>query len=76
MNRFEFIGTLVPCKETENFKPFEVRRFPSGWNNKTLKFNVVCGSNRHMIQASALYPNDIEKSTINTFGRTYKDDNY
>lgn len=75
MNRFEFIGTLVPCKETENFKPFEVRRFPSGWNNKTLKFNVACGSNRHMVQVSALYPNDIEKSTINTFGRTYKDDN-
>lgn len=74
MNTFEFIGTIVPCKATEKFQPFETKTFDSGWSNKTIKFSVACGTNRHMVQASALFPKKIENSTINTFSKGYTDD--
>ena len=55
MNTFEFVGKLVPCKETDNFKPFETKKFPNGdWGMKSLKFNAVCGTNRHTLEISEL----------------------
>lgn len=55
MNTFDFVGKIVPCKETENFKPYETKQFTnSDWGLKTLKFNVVCGTNRHLVEISEL----------------------
>ena len=35
-NTFEFVGKLVPCKETDNFKPYSSIRFKdSDWGKKT-----------------------------------------
>ena len=55
-NTFEFIGKIVPCKETDKFKPYSDKRFNnSDWAKKQIKFNMVCGNNRHFVEASCLY---------------------
>lgn len=49
-NTFTFVGTLKGIKNTEKFKSYEERTFQSGWTSRKLKFNVVCGNNRHMVE--------------------------
>ena len=65
-NTFDFVGKISPCKETENFKPFETRKFDSGWQKETLKFNVSCGSNRHLLEIGVLLAPVLENTTIYT----------
>lgn len=55
MVQFEMVGKLSMPKETEKFKPFEIREFNSGWVNKTLKFNLTSGDNRFLLQSKAGY---------------------
>lgn len=76
-NTFEFVGKLVPCKETDNFKPYGSIRFKdSDWGKKTIKFNMVCGTNRHFLEVSDLVNMANEKSMkIYTFSKgTQSDD--
>lgn len=47
---FEMVGKLTISKETEKFKPYSENSYPSGWVNRQLLFNVICGDNRHMLQ--------------------------
>ena len=68
-NTFDFVGKISPCKETENFKPFETRKFDSGWQKETLKFNVSCGSNRHLLEIGVLLAPVLENTTIYTTTR-------
>lgn len=49
----KMIGTLSMGKETEKFKPFEDKVYDSGWERKVLKFNAICGDNRHMLVVTA-----------------------
>lgn len=50
-NTFDFIGTISLGKESDKFKPYEEKDYPSsGWTNRSLKFNVVCGDNCHMLE--------------------------
>ena len=65
-NSFTFVGKIFACKETDNFKPHEKRTFDSGWTKESIKFNAVCGSNRHMVEQSVLYPKNKEDVTIYT----------
>ena len=65
-NTFEFIGKIVPCKETDNFKPYDKRTFDSGWSKTTLKFNVVCDTNRHFLEVGVLTPANLENAIIYT----------
>lgn len=46
---FEMVGKLRLGKESDKFKPYQERSFESGWTNRTLLFNAVCGDNRHML---------------------------
>lgn len=76
-NTFEFVGTISPCKETENFKPYETTRFNnSDWGSKHIKFNVVCGNNRHIVEVSDLV-NVVNPDgmTIYTYTKDSVDDN-
>lgn len=69
-NTFEFVGKIVPCKETEKFKPYSNTVFDSGWAKKQIKFNMVCGSNRHFLEASSLYNSkNTNNMTIYTFSK-------
>lgn len=50
---FEMTGKLSISKESDKFKPYEEKTYPSGWKRKTLLFNVTCGDNRHMLSVQA-----------------------
>ena len=71
-NTFEFIGKIVPCKETEKFKPYGTERFPnSDWGKKFIKFNMVCGTNRHLVEVNCLMDceHGMDNSKIFTFSK-------
>ena len=71
---FTLVGNIKAIKETEKFKPYQEREFASGWTNKTLMFNMICGDNRHMLTLqSGCYPND-KNYKIKTTGPNYTDD--
>lgn len=50
MNTFSFVGYLKPVRDSEKMKGFAVTQYDSGWMNERLRFNVVCGDNRHMVE--------------------------
>ena len=50
---FEMLGKLTIAKESEKFKPFTENIYDSGWKKTSLKFNAICGDNRHMLTIEA-----------------------
>lgn len=66
---FEIIATLKAAKETDTFKPFEVRDFDSGWQNTKYRFNAISGSNRFMLEIGGGKWKDDKKNRILTFSR-------
>lgn len=49
-NTFEFVGNIYPCKQTDKFTPYEEKTYSSGWVNRSLRFNVICDTNRHTLE--------------------------
>ena len=75
-NTFEFVGTISPCKETENFKPYKTIWFDgSDWGKKSLMFNIHCGNNRHTVEIDDLITKDNSKRQIYTFTKGTVDSN-
>lgn len=72
---FELVGKLRLGKETDKFKPYQERVFDSGWVNKTLMFNAICGDNRHMLTIQGGTYQDRSDYKIKTCGPSGKDDN-
>ena len=52
-NTFSFVGYLKPIKEKEKFKGFTTTKFDSGWMTERLRFNVIAGDNRHLVEVNA-----------------------
>lgn len=76
---FEMIGKLSLSKETDKFKPYSVNVYDSGWKKTTLKFNAICGDNRHVLQVDAGCWNDghgdiytFTKATVDESGNKTK----
>lgn len=67
---FEMVGKLKAIKETEKFKPYEERKSEKGWLTQSLKFNVLSGTNRHMLEIRAGHFAD-DSGTIFTMKNTY-----
>lgn len=65
--KIEFTGTIKPLKDGANFKAYDVREFKSGWQNKRLRFNMICGNNAHIIEASSGGWKDEARNVIYTF---------
>jgi hypothetical protein len=57
-NTFEIIGKLSISKESEKFKPYEYRSFPSGWARSRLLFNIQSAENRHMLTTEGMFKED------------------
>lgn len=68
-NNFSFVGYLKPVKDSEKMKSFSVTNYDSGWMNERLRFNVVCGDNRHMVEINQGRWKDENKNTIYGFTR-------
>ena len=73
MNTFSFIANIALGKETDKFKPYEEKKFNSGWINRTLKFNAVAGTNRIMCEIKGGSWED-GHGTIKTFAPGTVDD--
>lgn len=68
-NTFEFVGKIIPCKKTNSFKPYNTVTFGSGWGKKTIKFNIVCDTNRHLLEVSELVNPNKSKEKIFTYSK-------
>ena len=66
---FEIIATLKAAKETDTFKPFEVREFESGWQNTRYRFNAISGNSRFMLEIGGGKWTDDKKNKIVTFAK-------
>ena len=67
---FTMVGKIVPVKDTEKFKGYEETVFPSKWMTQRLRWNFVCGDDRHLLEINAgRWQNDAKNDTIYTMSR-------
>ena len=66
---FEIIATLKAAKETDTFKPFEVRDFDSGWQNTRYRFNAISGNSRFLLEVGGGKWSDEKKNKVITFAK-------
>ena len=74
-NVFNFYAKISLPKETEKFKPVEKKSFSSGWENMTIKFNAISGTNRVLCLVQGGKWNNDAKNTVKTFSKSTTDAN-
>ena len=74
-NVFNFCAKISLPKETEKFKPVEKKSFASGWENMTIKFNAISGTNRVLCLVQGGRWNNEAKNTVKTFSKSTTDAN-
>ena len=75
MDVFNFCGKLSLPKESEKFHPIEHREFASSWENMTVKFNCISGTNRVLCMAQGGKWQSDSKNVIKTFSKSTTDEN-
>ena len=63
-NSFTFIGKIVPIKNTDSFKGYTETVYDSKWMTQKLRFNVVAGDNRHLVEINAGRWQDEKKNSV------------
>jgi hypothetical protein len=67
---FTMVGKIVPIKDSEKFKGYEEMVFASKWMTQKLRWNFVCGDDRHLVEINAgRWQDDAKNSTIYTMSR-------
>lgn len=74
-NTIEFVGKLFSYKQSDKFKPYEENTYDSGWVNRSYKFGIMCGNDRHMMVIKGGKWKDDNKMTVKTFTKPLYDDN-
>lgn len=70
MSTFNFVGKIVPVKDTEKFKGYTETVYDSKWMKQRLVFNFIAGDNRHLVEINAgRWFDDKKNSTIYTMSR-------
>ncbi len=71
MASFNWVGKIVPIKDTENFKGYEEKVYDkSGWMTQKLRFNFVAGTNRHLVEINAgRFQDDKKNSVVYTYSK-------
>ena len=71
MAQFNWVGKIVPIKDTESFKGYEEKVFDkSGWLTQKLRFNFVAGTNRHLVEINAgKFKDDNKNSAVYTYSK-------
>lgn len=68
--QFNWVGKLVPVKDSENFKGYEEKVYDSGWMTQKLRFNVVAGTNRHLVEINGgRWAKDEKNSVVYTYSK-------
>lgn len=74
-NIFNFVGKMSLSKESEKFHPYVEKEYPtSGWVRRDLKFNVVCGDNRHFCEIQGGCFKDGHQD-VRTWSKSFTDTN-
>ena len=69
-NSFTFIGKIVPIKDTNDFKGYTETVYDSKWMTQKLRFNVVAGDNRHLVEINAgRWQDEKKNSVVYTYSR-------
>lgn len=67
---FTMVGKIVPVKDTEKFKGYEEMVFSSKWMNQRLRWNFICGDDRHLVEINAgRWQDDAKNDKIYTMSR-------
>lgn len=67
---FTMVGKIVPIKDTEKFKGYAEMVFPSKWMTQKLRWNFVCGDDRHLLEINAgRWQDDAKNDKIYTMSR-------
>ena len=67
---FTMVGKIVPIKDTDKFKGYEEMVFSSKWMTQRLRWNFVCGDDRHLLVINAgRWQDDAKNDKIYTMSR-------
>lgn len=71
MAQFSFVGRISPIKDTDAFKGYEEKTFEkSGWMTQKLRFNMICGTSRHLVEINAgRWADDKKNSVVYTYSK-------
>lgn len=71
MAQFSFVGRISPIKDTDAFKGYEEKTFDkSGWMTQKLRFNMICGTNRQLVEINAgRWADDKKNSVVYTYSK-------
>lgn len=70
MATFNWVGKIVPVKDTEKFKGYTETVYDSKWMKQRLVFNFVAGDNRNLVEINAgKWQDDKKNSVIYTMSR-------
>lgn len=70
MATFNWVGKIVPVKDTERFKGYTETVFESKWMKQRLVFNFISGDNRNLVEINAgKWQDDKKNSVIYTMSR-------
>lgn len=69
-NQFTFIGKIQGIKDSDKFHPVERKKFNSGWQNLTVKFNVISNTNRILCMVQGGCWTDEKKNVVKTFSKS------
>ena len=72
-NTFRFCGKIALGRETERFHPVEKKSFSSGWENMTVRFNVLSGTNRVLVTTQGGKWTNDSRNTVRTFSKSTAD---
>lgn len=61
---FSFVGKIVPVKDSEKFVGYEEKDYQSGWMTQKLRWNLICGDNRHLVEINAGRWKDEKKNSV------------
>ena len=65
MSTFNFVGKIVPVKDTDKFKGYtETVYDKTKWMKQRLVFNIVAGDNKHLVEINAGKWQDDEKNSV------------
>lgn len=72
-NTFRFCGKIALGRETERFRPVEKKTFSSGWENMTVKFNVLSDTNRVLVTTQGGKWTNDSRNSVRTFSKSTAD---
>lgn len=72
-NTFRFCGKIALGRDSERFHPIEKKSFSSGWENMTVRFNVLSNTNRVLVTTQGGKWTNDSRNIVRTFSKSTAD---